>query len=289
LWDRVKARQRARSEDLGNRVRRGLNAISAKRAGRRPKYLFSGLLNCGTCGARFVIADRTHYACASRVNGGAAACGSDVRVKRETIEAGLLAGIKSDLLAPDVMAEVRRHVHQIVRDRARASPEEGSRLHVVEREVVNLTDAIASGTLRASAALAERLARAEAELARLRAAPPTPRPPNVERLLPQVVERYRDLVDRLESSLAETDLDMARAELRTLFGSIRVVSDEREGRLEADLRGTQATLLRAVGAAANNVVAGACFVTMRCQRHLSKSETYVRRSRRTSRLMYDRH
>ena len=62
------------------------------------------------------------------------------------------------------------------------------------RYTMVLTDAIASGTLRASAALTERLARAEAELARLRAAPPTPRPLNVERLLPQVVERYRDLV-----------------------------------------------------------------------------------------------
>ena len=69
------------------------------------------------------------------------------------------------------------------------------------------------------------------------------------------MERYRGLVDLLESSLAETDVDMARAELRTLFGSIRVVSDEREVRFEADLRGTQATLLRAVGASANNVVA----------------------------------
>jgi len=261
LWDRVKARQRARSEDLGKRVRHSLNAVSAKRAGRKPKYLFSGLLNCGTCGSRFVVADRTHYACASRLNGGAAACASDVRVKREIIESGLLAGIKNDLLAPDVMAEVRRHVHQIVRDHSRTSPDEGNRLHVVEREVANLTDAIASGTLRASAALAERLARAEAELARLRAAPPPPRPLNVERLLPQVVERYRGLVDLLESSLAETDVDMARAELRTLFGSIRVVSDEREVRLEADLRGTQATLLRAVGASANNVVAGARFGT----------------------------
>src|SRR5262249_13580156 len=159
----------------------------------------------------------------------------------------------------EVMAEVRRHVYQIVRDHARTSADEGNRLYVVEREVANLTDAIASGTLRASAALAERLARAEAELARLRDAPPPPRPPNVERLLPQVVERYRGLVDRLESSLAETDLDMARAELRTLFGSVRVVSDEREVRFEADLRGTQATLLRAVGASANNVVAGAGF------------------------------
>jgi hypothetical protein len=128
----------------------------------------------------------------------------------------------------------------------------------VELEVANLTDAIASGALRASAALANRLARAEAELARLRE-PEARKPPNLERLFPQVAERYRALVDRLEKSLAESDVDIPRAELRTLLGSIRVVSDEQEVRLESDLRGTQAALLRAVGVSANNVVAGACF------------------------------
>ena len=56
-------------------------------------------------------------------------------------------------------------------------------------------------------------------------------------------------------------MDMTRAELRTLFGSIRVAADEREVCFEADLRGTQAALLRAVGASANNVVAGAGFRT----------------------------
>ena len=57
--------------------------------------------------------------------------------------------------------------------------------------------------------------------------------------------------------LKRSDVDMARTELRNLFGSIRVVADEREVRLEADLRETQAALLRAAGTSANNVVAGA--------------------------------
>ena len=57
--------------------------------------------------------------------------------------------------------------------------------------------------------------------------------------------------------MKRSDVDMARTELRNLFGSIRVVADEREVRLEADLRETQAALLRAAGTSANNVVAGA--------------------------------
>jgi hypothetical protein len=93
----------------------------------------------------------------------------------------------------------------------------------------------------------------------------------VERLLPQIAERYRALVERAERSLAETDVDMARAELRSLFGFIRVVSDEREVRFEADLRETQVALLRAVGASANNVVAGACYTNIRRRRALRRA------------------
>lgn len=96
-------------------------------------------------------------------------------------------------------------------------------------------------------------ARAEAELARLRAAAEPRSPHNVECLLPPLAKRYRALADQLGRSLTETDVDTARAELRTLFGSIRVVSDEREVRFEVDLRETHVALLRAVDPSANNV------------------------------------
>jgi hypothetical protein len=79
---------------------------------------------------------------------------------------------------------------------------------------------------------------------------------NVERLLPEVADRYRSLVELLETSLAEADVETALAELRTLFGTIRVVADEWQVRLEADLRETEAALLRTAGGSANNVVAG---------------------------------
>src|SRR5262249_23131942 len=153
LWDRVKAPQRARSEAVGEGVRRGLKAATAKRAGRKPKYLFSGLLRCGSCGARLVIADRRHYACSSRANGGEATCASDVRIKRSAVESGLLAGIKRDLLAPEVIAEVRREVLRTLRLKSRVDLGQPDRLAVVEREVANLTEAIASGALRASTAI----------------------------------------------------------------------------------------------------------------------------------------
>jgi len=105
--------------------------------------------------------------------------------------------------------------------------------------------------------MAERLAQAEAELAALKAAARPVKPADIERLLGLVVDRYRTIVEALERSFPEADIEEARAHLRALFASIKVVAHEQEIRFEADQRGTQLALLRAAGASANNVVAGA--------------------------------
>jgi hypothetical protein len=129
----------------------------------------------------------------------------------------------------------------------------------VEEEIRNLVDAIDSGALRASPAMAERLAQAEAELAALKVAAHPVKTADIERLVGRVMDRYRTMVEALERSLPEADIEQARAHLRALFGSIKVVADEKEVRFEADLRATQFALLRAAGGTANNVVAGARF------------------------------
>ena len=66
------------------------------------------------------------------------------------------------------------------------------------------------------------------------------------------------LVAALEHSPPTSDIEQARVALRGIFGSINVVSDEREVRLATDLRDTHRALLEGVGASAN-LVAGACF------------------------------
>jgi site-specific DNA recombinase len=259
LWNRVKARQKVRSEEIGDKVRKGYQVALRSRAGRKPKYLFSGLLRCGLCGARFVIADRTHYACGSRVNAGEAACKSDVRVKRLLVESGLLDGIKSDLLSPEILTDIEGETRRSLKAQRRAPGTDPKRQAVLEGEIRNLVDAAASGVLRTSAALAERLAVAEAELATLKATAHPVRAKDTERLVSQVMERYRAMVAALEQSLPDSDIEQARADLKRLFGSIKIVSDAREVRFEVDLRETHMSLLKGVGASANNVVAGACF------------------------------
>jgi site-specific DNA recombinase len=259
LWDRVKRRQKARSVTIGSRVRKGLQAAQCCRAGRKPKYLYSGLLYCGLCGARFVIADRTHYACSSRVNGGRSACPSDVRVKRTLVESGLREAIKPDLLSSEILTDIERETRRALRAHKRAVRSDPKRVAAAEEEIRNLVEAIASGGLRGSQALAERLAMAEADLTAMRAVASTVKPKDIERLVGLVMERYRAMVASVELSLPLADVEEARAHLRGIFGSIKVVSDAREVRFEADLRDTHLALLKGVGGTANNVVAGACY------------------------------
>lgn len=257
LWSRVAARMRGQTEVLGERVRAGL--ARAKRTGRKPKFLYSSLLVCGDCGAKFVIADRTHYACSSRVNGGPSACRNDARFKRTVVEDGLIEGVKIGLRDPELVRFVQQRVRELVKAAAKAPAGEAKRVAELEAQVANLTDAIASGALRTSPALAARLSAAEAELERLRAAAKPVGLSKVERLIPQVADRFLAFVDGLSANVPPEDVDRVRAELRGLHGPITVVATPEEIRFETQKGRVEAAFLRAAGGTANNVVAGACF------------------------------
>ena len=101
LWDRVKARQK-HQEKNSNAIREALHRNA--RTGRSPKYLFSGLLQCGECGANYVMADTYRYGCASHLNRGRTVCSNGLRVARYLVESRLLEGVKRDLLSEDGIA-----------------------------------------------------------------------------------------------------------------------------------------------------------------------------------------
>lgn len=64
LWVRVRARQRAINQ-ASSAIRVALHANA--RTGRRPKYLFSGLLVCGECGRKFIVVNPREYGCSGGV------------------------------------------------------------------------------------------------------------------------------------------------------------------------------------------------------------------------------
>jgi site-specific DNA recombinase len=137
----------------------GVARDRANRTGRDPKFLFSGLLKCADCGANFIMAGRNHYACASRLNGGPSACGNDAYLRKSQIESDLVAGIKRELSVPEVIAELQRRVRSRLKN---ARPTDNrAQIAKLEREVESLVEAMASGVLRTSPALASRLVKAE--------------------------------------------------------------------------------------------------------------------------------
>jgi site-specific DNA recombinase len=211
LWDRVKARQAQRSSQVGALVRGGLRK-RAGGAGRPGKYLFTGLLVCDVCGASFVLRNREYYACASHWNG--AACSNSINVPRSLVQDVLLDGIKEDLQDPAVIDEIERRVRAITRQQRQPKADSGKRVAELRREIGNLADAIASGLLKSSPALAQRLQAAEANLARLEAAQRTT-PPAL--IVPNVRQHFLGMVGRLAGVLLR-DPERGREELRGILG-----------------------------------------------------------------------
>ena len=135
------------------------------------------------------------------------------------------------------------------------------RIRQAEAEVANLTEALATGALRASPTLAARFEEAERELARLKAQEAQASVPVPSVLLPDIANRYRRLARDLARSLHRTDVDRARIEIGRLLGPVRVEPTDTEIRLYNEQGRLEAALLRAVGSdtTASFVVAGAGF------------------------------
>ena len=78
LWSRVKERQR----DSRSRIMTKDKGIRSERA-RRPSYLLSGLLKCGTCGGGFSKISLSQYGCSTARNKGT--CDNLLTVRRDEL------------------------------------------------------------------------------------------------------------------------------------------------------------------------------------------------------------
>jgi site-specific DNA recombinase len=257
LWLAVKRRQEAQSTVIGERVRRGLSRASAKSTGRSARYLLSGLLRCGSCGSSLIVSGGPYYVCSTRVNGGASACENDVRIGRAAVEDLLLEDLRKSLRDPAVVREACQRARKRLRAKPAAPAVTPAQLRKVEEEVGHLTDAVASGLLKSSPALAERLRAAEGELARLRAAQVQRAPdPRIEKLATGLEGGFARLVRDLDRALLDRHGERGRQELRGLLGRFKVEADAREIRFYNEQGRHEAALLRSVGADARNYGSG---------------------------------
>ncbi|MEP7314196.1 MAG: recombinase family protein, partial [Pseudomonadota bacterium] len=245
LWQRVLAR-RERAAVRGAMISAKCSRIDNTGRG-GPKYAFSGLLRCGVCASSMVIVGGTKgwraYGCSGHKDGGPAVCSNAISVRQTLLEARLVAPLKTDLLTPQLEADVERAVVRKLVDRSKA-PDHAPRLAALRGEISNLADAMATGALKNSPALGQRLQSAETEFARLTALDARP--------LARVVDfparlraRFHDLVASVEYYL-QRDPHRARAAMRQICGEIELFPHESGKFLVARL-GLSAALLKAAG------------------------------------------
>jgi site-specific DNA recombinase len=236
LWSSVKERQvhsrsRVMTKDKGVRSERA----------RRPSYLLSGLLKCGTCGGGFSKISQSHYGCSTARNKGT--CDNLLTVRRDELEATVLDGLKDQLMHPELVTAFIGEFHREVN--RQGAEQDGSReramgnLEKTKREIARLIDAIKAGV--PGAAIKDEMATLEAKraelLAQLQAAPP-PMP----RLHPNLAELYHQKVINLAEALNDEDSRLEAAEcIRELIEEIRLVPED--GKLRAELYGELAALI----------------------------------------------
>ena len=77
----------------------------------RPKFLLSGLIQCGCCGAGYVKVGQHRFGCAAARNKGAAICTNMLTIRRETFEAIVVDGLRTGLMAPELFKVFTEEFH----------------------------------------------------------------------------------------------------------------------------------------------------------------------------------
>jgi site-specific DNA recombinase len=229
LWDKVKARQARLQTEVGDRIKLGLRSASATgcSTGRGFKYLFSGLLKCGHCGANFVMHSVTSYGCAQNLNGGHAACPNQTRLPRRKAEKNLLGVLKQELLTPEACEVFAVEVKKQLTSYASAVQVNTKQLQrevdSAQRDIDNIMAAIKAGVVTATTREALEVAEAQKTNAGTRlqvALEFDQRSINrMTELLPEVLDRYRLTIDNIGTAL-EAKMEHARSILKDLLGEV---------------------------------------------------------------------
>ena len=236
LWDRVKDRQ----SSTRRRVSSEANGIRSERA-RRPRYLLSGLLKCGSCDGGFSKISQHHYGCSTARNKGT--CDNLLSIRRDIIESAVLDGLKEHLMHPECVKAFVSEYHTEMNRLAATQDTERDRLArdltKTEHDIQKLINAIKEGV--PGSAIKDEMRLLEDRRQELAHAMENA-PASIPRLHPNLAQLYRDKVDRLTEALNEDGSRTEAAEaIRALIEEVRLVPDA--GSLKIELYGELAALI----------------------------------------------
>ncbi len=252
LWQAVRARQGAlKSKGTGTPVWDR----------RRPRTLFSGLMECGCCGSGFSKVSKDSFGCSAARNKGKAVCTNMAQIKQQDLEARVLDALALHLMdAQAVAAFCETYTAERNRLAATATDSRSSLkkdLGQVERDRDKLVAAIIAGVPGEQVkdkmiSLDARRKQLEHQLERLDTAPAP------VAFHPKMADTYRDRVAALIRGLGEEDgLEETREALRGLVEKIVLIpqgGENGETSLDVDLHGALAGLLQlATGASVREI------------------------------------
>jgi site-specific DNA recombinase len=263
LWQAVKVRQGEVARPTSDpHLTNSLNETH------RPRFLLSGLLTCGVCGGGYTITAKDRYGCARRGRQGT--CANSRGIQRQELEMRIFSGLRSSLVTPELAAifvdEYRIEWNRLQSERRAEAGQRDRKLAEVRRKIVGVMDAIERGII--TPTTKERLVALEAEQTAMEQTTVDAPMPSIH---PNLAERYRTLVAKLETELVEPELAAsAKSMLRALIKEVRIHPGEKRGQCNLELVGDLATILAICQGAKNkggtlgsgiqaSVVAGAGF------------------------------
>ena len=248
LWQAAKARQGEISEKYAT-------AIAATRAAQanylnsthRPRYLLSGLLECGVCGGSYAKRGQDRYACSNYIMSGS--CSNSRTVRRVEIEERVMAGLREKLMAPEAAAEAMQayaeETNRLNRERRASGATDRKELADIEKKIATMLDVIEDGGY--ARGMMDRMRELEArqdEIAERLSAAPVDLPD----IHPNIAIVYRRKVERLAEAMADPrDRDEAADAIRGLIERIVLTPGEKRGQMDAALHGDLGTILEWAG------------------------------------------
>jgi site-specific DNA recombinase len=240
LWLAVKSRQR----EIAKGTRPDCQDQKPFWEQARPKYLLSGLAKCGHCGGSFVKISANLFGCATARNKGPSVCDNLLNIRRETMEASILHGLKHRLMDPELFKAFcegfHREMNRLQIEGSADANAAKSELPKITQQIDKLVMAIANGAdARAlNGKIKELEARADKLQAMIAAAPEATQP----YIHPNLAEMYRQKVADLHVALDKDDCRQEAMELiRSLIDNITLTP--KNGSLKITLNGELAGIL----------------------------------------------
>jgi hypothetical protein len=214
IWQAAKARQASTRKIMTTGVVRA----------RRPKYLFSGLTTCASCGGGFILSSHDLLTCFNARSRGT--CTNRRSLKRQEVEARVLCAMRERFFDPGAFAAFcEGFTAEMTRQRCEHLAQmAGSRreLVAVERDIRKLVQAIKDGV--SALTIKDELLTLEARKAQLMIALGEPRLPALH---PNMAEVFRQKATTLAAGLEHDEQrDAARQALRGFLEKIVIPPGE---------------------------------------------------------------